>query len=513
MTAPGRPAPGGGAAPATATPGDDPRALVTRHDLVLRPDPRRVITKLFVPGRELLIRGDSRADPVVRRLLAMPEDAVQAELGTILAFYAPRHHDFVGLLRERFAQIEPRFDDPEHLSEERRLLAAAIFTQEFAIETAALFNPSMVAHPDQAGCPEDWLRFVMSVRAVGEGHVSSIEFRTGMVGPQGQVVVDEPGPRTVSPQVIPTRYHKDVFVQHYGRRRPDGESAEFIFDRLPDEFDVADLDEVLHALRRQALTRGGVLGVIERFAWMAASSYSVAFPPDSALDERVIHPIGPAESHGMEDLRLTAYTDATGRRDFRGTYTAFSGDRVEPHLLRTDDFVTFHMSQLAGTAAANKGMALFPRPVGGQDLALSRWDRESNSLAIAQDLVRWEAGPTLEVPDLMWSLIQAGNCGPPIETDAGWLVLTHGVGAMRRYAIGALLLDRDDPARVVGRLAHPLLEAEGEEAVGYVPHVVYSCGGLAHAGHLVLPYGASDAVVRFASVELEPLLAALREGR
>jgi predicted GH43/DUF377 family glycosyl hydrolase len=255
-----------------------------------------------------------------------------------------------------------------------------------------------------------------------------------------------------------------------------------------------------------------VLSVIERFQWMAASTYSVTFPAESSIDERVIHPVGPAESHGMEDLRLTAFTDAAGRRDYRGTYTAFSGDRVEPHLLRTEDFVTFNMSQLAGSAAANKGMALFPRPVGGRELALARWDRESNSLAVAQDLVRWEADATIEQPDLMWSLIQAGNCGPPIETDAGWLVLTHGVGPMRRYAIGALLLDRDDPSRVLGRLETPLLEAEGDERVGYVPHVVYSCGGLVHQGHLVLPYGASDSVVRFASVALEELLAALSGG-
>jgi predicted GH43/DUF377 family glycosyl hydrolase len=483
--------------------------LVTRQDLVLRPDPRRVITKLFIPGRELLIRGDSRADPVMRRLLALPEAAVHAELARIVAQFAPRHRDFLGMLRARFEQIAPRFDAPHELTEERRLLAAACFTMEFAIETAALFNPSMVAHPDQSGCPQGWLRFVMSVRAVGEGHVSSIEFRTGMVGPQGQVALDDPGPRTVLAQVIPTRYHKDVFVAHYGRRRPDGESAEFILDRLPDAFDVETLQEVLAAVRRQSLTRGGVLNVIERFEWMAASSYSVEFPADCSIDERVIHPVGPAESHGMEDLRLTAYTDADGRPDFRGTYTAFSGDRVEPHLLMTEDFLTFHMSQLAGTAAVNKGMALFPRPVGGRDLALSRWDRETTSLAVAQDLVRWEAGPTLDAPDRMWDLIQTGNCGPPIETEAGWLVLTHGVGPMRRYAIGALLLDRADPSRVLGRLAEPLLEAEGAEQVGYVPHVVYSCGALVHAGQLVLPYGASDSDIRFASVPLEPLLGAL----
>jgi predicted GH43/DUF377 family glycosyl hydrolase len=242
---------------------------------------------------------------------------------------------------------------------------------------------------------------------------------------------------------------------------------------------------------------------------MAASTYSVEFPADSSLAERVLHPIGPAESHGMEDVRLTAFTAEDGRRDYRGTYTAFSGDRVAPHLLMTDDFQTFHVSQLAGSAALNKGLALFPRPVGGRELALSRWDRESVSLAVAQDLSRWEADVTLEAPDQVWSLIQAGNCGPPIETPAGWLVLTHGVGPMRRYVISALLLDLEDPSRVVGRLSGPLLEAEGVERIGYVPHVVYSCGALVHAGRLVLPYGCSDSSIRFAVIGLAPLLDAL----
>jgi predicted GH43/DUF377 family glycosyl hydrolase len=486
-----------------------PPGVVVRDGVVLRPDPRRVIAKLFIPGAELLIRGESRADPVIRRLLALSEEQVRAELADLRAEFAERHHDFEGVLRERFAQIEPRFDDPDELSEERRLLAAACFTMEFAVEAAALFNPSMVPHPDQSGLPPGWLRFVMSVRAVGEGHVSSIEFRTGLVGPGGEVIVDDPGLRTVSPRVIPTRYRKDVFVQHYGRRRPDGESAQFIFDRLPDEFDDADLEDVLRVLRRQSLTRQGVLSVIERFEWMAASTYSVEFPADSSLAERVLHPIGPAESHGMEDVRLTAFTAEDGRRDYRGTYTAFSGDRVAPHLLMTDDFQTFHVSQLAGSAALNKGLALFPRPVGGRELALSRWDRESVSLAVAQDLSRWEADVTLEAPDQVWSLIQAGNCGPPIETPAGWLVLTHGVGPMRRYVISALLLDLEDPSRVVGRLSGPLLEAEGVERIGYVPHVVYSCGALVHAGRLVLPYGCSDSSIRFAVIGLAPLLDAL----
>lgn len=487
-----------------------PESLVMRTDVVLRPDPARVIPKLFLPGQEVLIRGDSRAEPVIRRLMQLPETVVQDELAATRAAFATRYRDLDALLMSRFAQIAPRFDDPGALSRERQLLAGAYFTMEFAIETAALFNPSMVPHPDQSDLPAGSVRFVMSVRAVGEGHISSIEFRTGTVDAAGRVRVDDPGRSTVLPDVVPTRYAKEVFIHRYGRRRPDGESAEFIFERLPDRFDSDDLAEVLAALHRQALTRGGtVLNTIERFQWMANSTYSICFPEDSTLAQRVIHPIGPAESHGLEDVRLTQYFDAEGTMEYRGTYTAFSGDRVEPHILRTPDFRTFQMSQIAGTAAANKGMAFFPRPIGGRDLALSRWDRERIWLAEATGLYQWDASEVLEEPDQAWNLVQSGNCGPPIATERGWLVLTHGVGPMRHYTIGATLLDLDDPTRVLGRLPEPLLQASEDERTGYVPNVVYSCGGMRHGDLLVLPYGCSDAYIRFAVIDLPGLVAAL----
>lgn len=485
------------------------RPLVRRTGIVLRPDPHRVITKMFMPGQEVLIRGDSRAQPVIRRILALPEARVREVLHTTMAAFAGRHQDLERVLMERFAQLAPRFDGAPPLSRERKLLAGAYFTMEFAIETAALFNPSMVAHPDQSGLPGGAVRFVMSVRAVGEGHISSIEFRTGTVSADGEVHVDPTGEHTVLPEVIPTTYAKEVFVHHYGRRRPDGESAEFVFEHLPDTFDADLLATVLAALRRQADTRPGALSAIERFEWMARSTYSIRFPADSALGDRVIHPIGPAESHGLEDVRLTRYVGRDGAVDYRGTYTAFAGDRVEPHLIRTPDFRTFHTSQLAGTASQNKGMALFPRQVAGVDLALSRWDRESVSLASSRDYLLWEAGVTLDEPAPSWNLIQSGNCGPPLETSAGWLVLTHGVGPMRQYGISAVLLDLADPARVIGRLADPLLTAEGPERVGYVPNVVYSCGAMLHREHLVLPYGCSDSSISVAVIDLPQLLEAL----
>lgn len=486
------------------------RPLVRRTGIMLRPDPHRVITKMFMPGQEVLIRGDSRAEPVIRRITELPEQQVREVLDRTLASFGTRHRDLHRVLMERFAQLEPRFNGAGELSDERRLLAGAYFTMEFAVEAAALFNPSMVLHPDQSGLPDGSARFVMSVRAVGEGHISSIEFRTGTVDARGEVRIDPTGSHTVLPEVIPTTYAKEVFLHHYGRHRPDGESADFVFDHLPDVFDADQLATVLKALRHQADTRPGALSAIERFEWMARSTYSIRFPADSAISDRVIHPIGPAESHGLEDVRLTRYTSPDGSLDYRGTYTAFAGDRVEPHLIRTPDFRTFHTSQLAGTASQNKGMALFPRQVRGTDLALSRWDRENVSLARSRDYLMWDAGATVDQPGQSWNLIQTGNCGPPLETPAGWLVLTHGVGPMRQYGISAVLLDLADPGRVIGRLAEPLLTAEGAERVGYVPNVVYSCGGMLHGEHLVLPYGCSDSSISVAVVALPQLLDTLR---
>ncbi len=502
--------PGGRARVPRTSAGDTP-PLVRRLDVHLRPDPGRVIPILFMPGRELHVIGDSRAGPVIRRLLEMPEDEVAAGLLSVRKHFSGRYRDLDGLLLRRFAEIEAMFDSPGSLPLDRKLLAGACFTQEYAIEAAALFNPSMVPHFDQADLPEGARRFILTMRGVGEGHISSIEFRTGIVTADLEVLVDDPGRVTALPELVPTSYSKKVFQQHYGSRRLDGESADFVFERLPETFDRHELDVVLSALRRQHRTRGSVASAIERFEWMAASTYSIRFAADTEVGHRVVHPIGPAEAHGLEDVRMVAYTGADGSAEYRGTYTAFTGERVAPQLITTTDFQSFHMSQLGGHAARNKGLALFPRLVDGRELALARWDRESSQLAESHDHLIWEPLTRVDHPRHGWNMIQVGNCGSPLETSAGWLVLTHGVGPLRTYSIGALLLDRADPRRVIGRLDHPLLEAQGAERVGYVPNVVYSCGAMLHGNALVLPYGCSDSTIRFAIVDLPRLLAQLQD--
>jgi predicted GH43/DUF377 family glycosyl hydrolase len=328
--------------------------------------------------------------------------------------------------------------------------------------------------------------------------------------------VDDPGPHIEAGQVGPTSHDRGVFASMLAEQDVDRESAAFVVGLLPARFDDAQIETALAALRRQRLTRSGTRRTDEHARRIVADSYAVEFRPDSAIAERVLWPHASAESHGIEDARFVRDEDAG---TYRATYTAFDGRSIAPRLIETDDFRLFHMSQLAGPAAQNKGMALFPRKVGGRHVALSRWDGENNAVTTSRDGLWWGDPRALDIPDSPWALIQTGNCGSPVETGAGWVVLTHGVGPMREYTIGALLLDLDDPTQVIGALREPLLVPADDERDGYVPNVVYSCGAMRIGEQLLLAYGVSDAAVRFAFVDLpvlverltaEPLPAAMR---
>jgi predicted GH43/DUF377 family glycosyl hydrolase len=480
--------------------------LVTRSDVVLRADPRRVLARLFVPGQEHLLDLESRATGVLGRVLALPEDVVSATLLDVRRRYDGRHRDLGSVLAQHYQEISHRIPGVGELTDDRRDLIGAVFTHEFSIEGAALFNPSPVPHPDQSGLPPGHLRFVMSVRAVGEGHLSSVGFRTGVVGPGGRLQVDEAGRHVEGGVVSSPKYERDLFEAALREEGADDESTRFLIGALPHSFDLDDLWTSLSALSGQRLTRHGAVRTDELARRIASCTYEVDFPRESALTERVLWPQAPTESMGIEDVRLVRFVEDDGTVSYRGTYTAFDGEQIAPQTIETGDFAHFRMSQLAGPAAKNKGFALFPRRVGGRFLALSRWDRESNSVATSQDGRIWDAGETLQAPARAWSLVQEGNCGSPVETAAGWLVLTHGVGPMREYVMGALLLDLDDPSRVVANLAEPLLVPTEEERDGYVPNVVYSCGALLHGEQLLVPYGASDDSIRFAFVDVPQLL-------
>jgi predicted GH43/DUF377 family glycosyl hydrolase len=484
--------------------------FVTRTDIVLRHDPSRVLARLFVPGHEMF-NAESRAPGVLTRILALPEATVGATLRRVLDLYAGRHRDLTGLLLANYEQIAHRVPAAAALSEDRRRLIGAWFTSEFAVEGAAVLNPSVVMHPDQRDLGPGACRFVLSLRAVGEGHLSCLEFRTGVVGPGHRLRLDDPGRCVEAGRSKPTSHDRDLFAAKLSEEGVGAESASYLVDLLPARFGDDELDAALATLGDQRVTRHGGARTGELARRIARSSYEVEFEPTSAIGSRVLWPQAPSESHGIEDARFVRFIDDDASVRYRATYTAFDGAKVASALIETADFRCFRMSALAGRAAENKGMALFPRKLGGRHVALSRWDRESLALATSADGSIWEGERTVYAPTQPWEIVQTGNCGSPVETDAGWLVLTHGVGPMREYAIGALLLDLADPSKVIGAMREPLMSPREDEREGYVPNVVYSCGALRHGDELLLPYGVSDSAVRFAFVDLPRLLDRLIE--
>lgn len=485
--------------------------LIRRSRQRLAADPSRVIAQLFVPGQEKFEKADSRAGAVLRRILALSEDEVRASLDDVVIRFDKRHRDLVGTFGRHARELADRLDTDTDLSEERMLLLGATFTSEYAIEGAALCNPSMVASPDQAGVAAGSLRFVMSVRGIGEGHRSSIGFRSGVVDDSGSVTIDAPAPFSTVGSVVPTLLDAAVFRSELARLRVGGESADFVLGSLGERFTRADLDDKLEKLQAHLRTRGQAVQTISEIRAIADRAYAVEFAADVPISERVLWPAMGAEAAGMEDARFARFAHDDGSVTFYATYTAYSGSVISQQLLETEDFARFTSTPLVGRAAANKGLALFPRLIDGRFVAMSRSDRESNAIAYSDNPFQWAESVPCQQPTEAWEALQLGNCGPPLETEAGWLVLTHGVGPMRTYSIGALLLDLEDPTRILGRLREPLLSPAADDQDGYVPNVVYSCGALIHAGNLVLPYGIHDSAIGFATVPVSDLVASLKE--
>jgi predicted GH43/DUF377 family glycosyl hydrolase len=477
----------------------------TRHRLL--PDARRVLAKPYLPGEETLLPGISRARQLITRILAIPEPQVAALNAEILQRFENRHYSFNETLERHFDLISVHIPDGAHISDERRLLIGAYFTHEYSIEAAALFNPSIVLAPDQSGIARGSKRFVMSLRAVGEGHLSSIEFRSGVLEADGGMIIDAAGTNLLSGRRSPpSKFEKAHFTAKLGELGAINEVSTGVLARLAAKFTLEDLEASLGVLETNDTPHAVWFETAKIIRVLAASNYVTTFPADSDLAERVIFPAGPYETRGMEDARFVRFTAADGGNTYYATYTAYDGFQIFPQLIETTDFVRFTVSTLHGAAAQNKGMALFPRMVGGKYVMLSRKDRENLHLATSDDVHDWNEVEELYRPQNPWELLQTGNCGSPIETEAGWLVLTHGVGPMRRYAIGALLLDLDDPRRVIGYLSKPLLEPTDDEREGYVPNVLYTCGAIVHADQLVVPYGFSDAGIAVAQVPLAELL-------
>lgn len=425
--------------------------VITHLDIALHADPTRVVIRPFVPADDVPVSGytgPNRSQRIADRILGLDDAAFTAETTRVVSDLSERHRDVGKILTRRFHEVNGLKIDHCEVDLNKATLIGAFFSEEYSFEAAALFNPSIVTHPDQSKVPAGSMRFVLSLRAVGEGHISSITFRTGICSEDGGVTLDPVSPHAISPR-----------IENIPGGAPDDPGSRLYFDGTRD------------------------------------------------LSEIVIFPITPYQRHGIEDLRMVRFTNDDGNVTYLGTYTAFSGGEIRQELLRTADFSTFELSALRGQATANKGMALFPRRIDGRYAMLGRHDHENIWLLLSSDLYLWESGTKILSPKWIWEFVQVGNCGSPIEIDEGWLVITHGVGAVRNYCIGACVLDKQDPAKVLGRVTIPVLRPRADERSGYVPNVIYSCGAMVHNRTLVLPYAVADSFTTFATMSLDRLLA------
>jgi predicted GH43/DUF377 family glycosyl hydrolase len=427
---------------------------------------------------------------------------VEETLEDLRKGFQTRHRDIEAIWHsnlEFVTQVVPEIGQVSDPS--LQLLLGATFTQEYAIEGAALTNPSIVIL--------DGSEFVLSLRAIGEGHISSIEFRSGRLLQDGEVELDPPGPFAAAGRRSEVVFERDRFASKLAQMDAEDDIADEVLGLLPERFDATELADALstvtskdriHPLQADTTTHV--------FRWLASSNYELVFDSEP-LSERVLFPAGPSDSNGMEDARFVRFTEADGSITYYATYTAFDGIRILPQLISTADFVRFRVSSLHGSCAQNKGMALFPRRIDGKFVALSRHDQTNLHVLWADDVWDWNQAERLAGPKAPWEAVQVGNCGSPLETEAGWLVITHGVGPMRTYRLGALLLDLEEPERIVGRLQEPLLSPDWSDRDGYVPNVVYSCGSIIHEDRLILPYGIADREVGIGTVEVNRLLAAM----
>ena len=468
----------------------------------IRPDPRRVITRPFRPASQ------NHVSNIVHRVLALDEAQVKALLKGILKDFAHRHKDIRSILIRNYRRISAFVPRPEDWSEERRLLLGSCFTMEYSIESAALFNPSIVIYPKQDNVLKGQTRVIFSFRATGEGHISSIVFRSARIDSDNSIFLESVSPFLGTPElVLNATYDRGLFqakLEEMGRLNG---AAKAVFQRLPATFTPKEMQRTIAAVRDSGgFSAGDMDEAVVHIKWLTESNYEVIFPHGALISERVIFPLSQNESNGVEDARFVRFVDEDGRATYYATYTAYNGREILPQLIETSDFHRFKIATLNGAMARNKGMALFPRRINGQFAMITRSDGENLYLSYSPNIHFWHEGVRIETPESPWELVQIGNCGSPLETGKGWLLLTHGVGPMRKYCIGVSLLDLEDPARVIGRLELPLLAPREEEREGYVPNVVYSCGSIILNGELIIPYAISDSQSHVASIRVDELL-------
>lgn len=478
---------------------------VVRQSLILAPDPTRVFIKFFYPG------SPERAKSLISKVMSLPRASCTAMFSQTLREFSGRHRNISQIFEQHFNNVRHLVVElnynPNELPFEKKMMIGSYFTAEYAIEAAAIFNPSIVESPDQSNLEFGQKRIIISLRATGEGHISSIVFREGLIDSKNQVHLDPSGVYIDQPTAIKNFiYKKDVFFQKLDEMNIRKDIVSQVLEMVPNEFDYSQLEGAL-----QQVTRGKNLSesrkqAIQSIKWLADSHYELTFSFDTSISERVLYPVCDFESNGIEDARFVKFTNDDGTIKYYATYTAYDGHAILPKLLETTDFYKFKVMPLHGKMAHNKGMALFPRKINGKFAMLSRIDGWNNYIMYSHNINIWERSKIIQSPEFPWELIQIGNCGSPIETEFGWLVITHGVGPVRKYCLGAILLDLENPEIVIGKLEQPILCPNEKEREGYVPNVVYSCGCILINQTLVIPYATSDTSSSFASISLQSLL-------
>ncbi len=469
-------------------------------------DTSRVITQLHFPDDR------HRIPKIIHRIISLPDTAAENLMAQIMADFSGRHEDLGHIFERHLNAVKRYIPGDTALNDVQRALIGACFTKEYAIESAALFNPSIVPHPDQSRLKKGSLRFIMSLRATGEGHVSSIVFRSGVLDRHNICIFDPISDFVETPDLqLDPVYKRHVFQRKLNEMGAVNEITAHILNQLPEDFAYKELLEKIGLLRAKPLFPETLQNrTFEVMWWLANSNYEVSFHADHRISERVIFPVSKNESRGIEDARFVQFLDNKCEATYYATYTAYNGTTILPQLIETKDFIKFNILTLNGKAVQNKGMALFPRKIGGNYVMLSRQDGENNHIMYSDNIHFWQKSEIIQKPEYPWELFQIGNCGSPLETPEGWIVLTHGVGPMRQYCIGAMLLDLEDPSKIIARLDEPLLTPNEEEREGYVPNVVYTCGAMIHNDELVIPYAMSDINSGIATVNVNNLINCMR---
>jgi predicted GH43/DUF377 family glycosyl hydrolase len=485
------------------------RLNVERKPLKIYPDSTRVIARFF-------FYGEKRAKDIITKVMQLKEQEVTNIILPLLQEYSKRHRKITAIFSRHCDKVKKIMSeigvDIAELSQYRKLLIGSYFTHEYSIESSAFFNPCCVEDPDQTELVEGQKRVIISFRAVGEGHISSIAFRRAIIDHHNNITVIPAGDYIDEAEVIRNAvYDRTLFFNKATESNIDATTIDSVKGKLGEHFEYATLQKEIRGLKDKE-TGDVMKNELTKVLWLADVYHEINFSLDTDISDRVIFPISEFEKNGIEDARFVRFTDDDGKVIYYATYTAYDGSMILPKLLQTTDFYEFKVRPLYGSGAQNKNLALFPRRINGKYAMMSRIDGINNYIMYSNNVLIWENPQLLQEPKFPWEFVQMGNCGSPIETEYGWIVITHGVGSMRRYCLGVSLLKRDDPSVEIGRLDEPILLPNEDEREGYVPNVVYSCGSIINNGQLIIPYGLADHSSSFASVNLGALLDKLRSG-